>query len=343
MPRLCDILCFDLKLGTALLIYRVSKHMDSRMKHFIRLLLLFALITPGIAQEQPSRFKRLVLKDGSYELISQYQVRGDRVRYLSSERNTWEEIPYSLVDWDATQKFAGQASRQAAERSSEALERAADERREEEAQAPLVAPGIRLPSPDGVYLLDVYQSQPELNPLVQNGADLNKNTGNNILRGVINPIAGPRQTLELKGLHARIQSHVSSPAIYFPIDPGDPSNGYDSKTAKDHLRIVHCQEKKGNRVVVAINIAIYGKVKQRADYAEVKVEPLSEYWVRVTPSIPLASGEYALVEFDGKGAMNEFVWDFGVNPAAAPNTATVRSNPDRTEPVLIQKPRKKSP
>ncbi len=317
--------------------------MEIQMKQFARLLLLVALILPGIAQEQSSRYKRLILKDGSYELISQYQIRGDRVRYLSSERNTWEEIPYSLIDWDVTQKFAGQTSRQAAEKSAEALERAANERREEEAQAPLVAPGIRLPSPDGVYLADVYQSQPELNPLVQNGADLNKNTGGNILRGVINPIAGPRQTVELKGLHARVQAHVQSPAIYFPIDPSDPSTGYDSKTAKDHLRIVRCAEKKGNRVVVAIDIAIYGKVKQRADYAEVNVEPLSEFWVKVTPTIPLSPGEYALVEFDGKGAMNQLVWDFGVNPSAGANPATVRSNPDRSEPVLIQKPRKKSP
>jgi hypothetical protein len=95
--------------------------------------------------------------------------------------------------------------------------------------------------------------------------------------------------------------------------------------------------------VLAIDIAIYGKVKQRADYTAVKVEPLSDYWVRVTPSTPLTSGEYALAEFDGKGAMNQFVWDFGVNPAAAPNPATVRAIPDRSEPVLIEKPRKKSP
>lgn len=292
-------------------------------------------------QEEKSKFKRLILKDGSYELISQYTIQGDRVRYFSTERHGWEELPASLVDWAATEKYAGQEAHEASERMNEALDKASKERSEEEARKPLVAPGVRLPSPDGVYLLDVYQSKPELNSLAQNGADLKKNTGGNILRGVINPIASSKQTVELQGLHARIQSHVSVPAIYFAIDTNDPLRGYSSATAKDHLRIVRCEAKKGNRIVVAFNIAVYGKVKQQAQYVEAKIELVSDYWVKITPSAPLPSGEYALVELDGKGSMNQFVWDFGVNPAAPPNPAIVLENPERNEPTLIQKPRKK--
>jgi hypothetical protein len=201
---------------------------------------------------------------------------------------------------------------------------------------------MRLPSPDGVFLLDIYQNKPELNSLVQNGAAINKNTGGNILRGVINPVAGPRQTVELKGLHARIQSHIPAPAIYFGVDANDPLTGYGSATAKDHLRIVRCEAKKGNRIVVALDIAMYGKVKQRAQYVEARVEPVSDYWVKVTPDSPLQPGEYALVELDNKGSMNQFVWDFGVNPAAPPNPAIVLANPEKSEPTLIQKPRKKA-
>jgi hypothetical protein len=292
--------------------------------------------------QQKGKFNRLILTDGSYERISQYQVRGDRVRYFSSERNEWEEIPYSLVDWVATEGFAEKAKQEASERKSEALERAAAERSEDDAHFPLVAPGIRLPSPDEVYLLDVFHEAPELIALTQNGADLNKNTGSNILRGIVNPIAGPKQTIELKGSHARIQSHTLLPLVFFPVDSGDSSAGYDSTTAQDHLRVVRCREKNGNRVVVALNIAIYGKVKQQADYVEVKVEPVSEYWVKISPAVQLNPGEYALVEFDGKGQMNEFVWDFGVNPEAPPNPAMAQPTPDRNEPVLIQKSNKKA-
>src|SRR6266850_6297071 len=48
------------------------------------------------------RGKKLVLKDGSFQLVRGYSRNGERVRYLSAERGDWEEIPAAMVDWDAT-------------------------------------------------------------------------------------------------------------------------------------------------------------------------------------------------------------------------------------------------
>src|SRR2546426_11850815 len=52
------------------------------------------------------RGKKLVLKDGNFQLVRDYQRNGERVRYLSAERGEWEEIPAAMVDWDATARAA---------------------------------------------------------------------------------------------------------------------------------------------------------------------------------------------------------------------------------------------
>jgi hypothetical protein len=273
---------------------------------------------------QRQAFKRLILKDGSYQPISKYEINGKVVRYFSAERHEWEEVPYSLVDWSATESYARQTASERQVRATQSAEADAKERAEEDAKTPLVSPGIRLPETGGVFLLDTFNAKPELNQLQQNGADINKNTAGNILRGAINPIASAKRTIELTGLHAQVQSHVANPQIYVALESGgDPATDYTPETAKDHFRIVRCEEKKGNRVVGIVNIAVYGKVNQRATYIETKVEPVSGNWVKITPAAPLPPGEYALVEILGKQGINTFVWDFGMN-ASAPANANSR-------------------
>ena len=45
-----------------------------------------------------------MLKDGTYQLVRNYEKNGERVRYFSVERDAWEEIPALMVDWEATKK-----------------------------------------------------------------------------------------------------------------------------------------------------------------------------------------------------------------------------------------------
>ena len=127
---------------------------------------------------------RLILKDGTYQVVRQYQVVGDRVRYMSLERGgDWEELPADLVDWPATEKWEKSHAEQP-EDTSPAMKEAEDidkeaiaERVEELQRRPEVAKGLELPDSDGVFVLDIFQGAPELveRSYLQNWESIPKN------------------------------------------------------------------------------------------------------------------------------------------------------------------------
>src|SRR5712692_6748226 len=279
--------------------------------------------------------KRLILKDGSYQLATKWEAKGDRVRYLSAERGEWEEVPNSLVDWAATDKYekeriAGAPVPEAVELDKE-LEA---ERQADEAKSPHVAPGLRLPDEGGVILLDTFESQPQLVELQQSGGAIKKNVKGNILRAAINPIASAKQTIELQGLHAKIQSHATLPAIYVNVEQQDASaqGPQQPELPWDRFRIVRMQAKQDKRIVGDIKIAVYGKVSQEQKLVPTTAAKLTGGWVKVTPTNALTPGEYAVVEMLGKDGMNLYVWDFGVNPSAPANAMAWKPDPSATTP-----------
>src|SRR5271155_143764 len=103
------------------------------------------------------RGKKLVLTDGSFQLVRNYEKTGDRVRYFSVERGAWEEIPAAMVDWDATKKAEA-----ADEKTTSALlekvriqEAAANAETPVDVDASLtVAPGVFLPDGEGMFALE---------------------------------------------------------------------------------------------------------------------------------------------------------------------------------------------
>src|SRR5439155_9741304 len=114
---------------------------------FTTICLLLAFFTVAHAEE---RAKRLILKDGSYQLASKYEIKGDRVRYFSAERYLWEEIPKSMVDWDATNKWEAEAAAGVRATQQQMNKEDAAEAAAEEAKSPTVAPGLKLPEDGGV-------------------------------------------------------------------------------------------------------------------------------------------------------------------------------------------------
>jgi len=309
----------------------MSRYLQTARRAFLAVpMAVFLMIAvAAVAQQNP---RRLVLKDGSYQSVTQWEIVRDRVRYYSAERFSWEELPKDLVDWPATEKY----NKERAElRSSAAADVAKEEERVhqlEEAESPMVAPGLRLPDGGGVFLLDRYRDQPSLVGLVQSGGELNKQMGRNIIRATLNPLSlSSTQTIELPGLHAHYQSHIGQPEIYISIDNTDESamptadegrsKGPKPQLPFDRFRIVRMERRKDMRVVGNLKVAVYGKVTQKANWTAASNTKVGE-WVKVVPSAPLPPGEYAVVEMLNAKAMNLYVWDFGVDPTAPANSGT---------------------
>lgn len=318
----------------------------------------FAIVLAlGFTAHAQQRAKRLILKDGSYQLADDWKIQGDRVHYHSVERYDWEDLPKNLVDWVATNKFnqqnpQGVNPNATSEEIQQADAEEKAERAKEEAARPQVAPGLRLPDSGGVVLFDHYKNQPQLVEVTQNGGELNKQMGKNIMRAVINPIpTGSKQTIELKGAHSQVQAHELTPAIYVNIAPSDSDSNDNKQSSQlnspDRFKIVRVQMKKDTRIVSNVKISLLGKVSNQEEMVPTTSESLpGGEWLKLTPAHPLAPGEYALVEMLDPKTINMYVWDFGVDPTAPMNASawtpqTVRQRPaaNGESPSLSPRPK----
>jgi hypothetical protein len=272
--------------------------------------------------QQPT--KRLILKDGSFQPVVNYEIQGDRVHYFSAERYEWEDLPSSLIDWDATKKYEADFSSGKLRVHAETPEER-EEREKEEANSPEISPGLRLPGTGGVFLLDQFDGKPELSEILQNGSELNQNANKkSVLRTAINPIGASKHSFELKGPHAKIQSHTPSPVIYVDIDEG----ALNDVPLAGRFRIVRAEVKKDDRVIGNLKVTFTGKTSQEGNFIPASVEKVGTgEWVKVMPAQDLPPGEYAVVEMLGPDEMNLYVWDFGVNRQAPANPNTWRPAP----------------
>lgn len=319
----------------------------------LRPILLACLLLAGTlpVASQPTR-QRLVLKDGSYQVITQYERKGDRVRFFSAERDDWEEIPASLVDWDATVKWnrQHQAGSDSAtpdtsqpEGMNEAAKIDAEERASrdaENARMPFISPGLRLPDETGVWALDTYQGQIELIHLPQSNEDLNKASEHSIKAAAIVTSAGAREAVRIEGGSARVQFHVEAPVFFVSLDapageidepPGnaltvDTHGAAEIKDKNAHSSpdsryfILRMNSSHNLRTILAQEVSRIAQAGASEDITEMKKEILAGgRWMKLTPKNSLLIGEYALVEVLSPQDVNLDVWAFGLNPRAKEN------------------------
>ncbi|MGC2161454.1 MAG: hypothetical protein WA634_06080 [Silvibacterium sp.] len=202
------------------------------MRHFRTIFGILLVLMASMAWAQANG-DRLIMKDGSYQVVTKYEIKGDRVRFFSAERDDWEEIPKNLVDWDATAKWklqygaAGNADQQVVATNPndpgqvEAAKIDAEERAARQAELdrmPYVMPGLRLPDESGVWVLDTYDGQPELAHMTQANGDLNRAYEHSVLHYAVGSRRGARQLIQADGYSAKVELHVAQPVFYVSLD-----------------------------------------------------------------------------------------------------------------------------
>jgi hypothetical protein len=286
-------------------------------------LLPLVLCALGIATDAAWADQKLYLKDGSYQLVSQYEVHGDRVRYYSVEGSQWEEIPTSLVDFDATERAKKEGTSQQQKELQEAKQ--IDKERFERLAADTgfeVAPGIHLPKEEGVFAFDGTR----VIRMVESSAELVTDKKRAVLaKALPAPVLKSRSLAVLDGDKAAVRILVDQPTFFVQLPGGAGSRVelMSVKTAKE-VRVLE-------RVEQSASGSKASEVRSAIPFERAEVAP---GLFKLRPTQPLSQGEYALGELV-EDKLNLNVWDFGIGASAkeahsepeAQNSSTMTEHP----------------
>ena len=338
------------------------------------LLAVVSVSLAGLAQQQPQQHRpmdaiptdasepartRLILKDGSYQLVLSYKVVGDVVHYRSAERDGQEEdIPLALVDMAATEQWKKDHAPGARDvQNAQPAVISPELAKEEAARAaltPEIAPDLHLPEEDSMLALDTFRGAPELVPMPQSASDLNKETAHAVQKGVINPASAPHRITDIPRERADVQLHVPDPVFYVRVNGGNPDDVVTSGgafTVNTHgandratpsggdpnnaYVIERVDARQDARIVDSLRIGLIGTGRTQRDIIETRAEILpGGHWMKLTPLQPLDFGEYALIEVLGPNAVNLDVWDFGVHSDAPENVEAIHA--ERKRPPTLE-------
>src|SRR5689334_6845080 len=116
---------------------------------------------------------KLYLKDGTYQIVREYKVNGDRVRFYSVERSNWEEMPTELVDLKRTESEATAGKEKLTEEAKVLSEK-------DKAERALKDEAMKTPQNPGVYYIDANQAQ-KIKPA---DTSVHTNKGRSVLKAV---------------------------------------------------------------------------------------------------------------------------------------------------------------
>jgi len=238
---------------------------------------------------------KLYMKDGTYQLAREYEVKQDRLRFYSTERDEWEEIPVEMVDLARTKK----------EISDREAEVKADQKAtaEEDAALESAARAVeKVPKSEGVYFIH----GDNLEPIKEAESKLVGDKRRTVLQ-VLSPlptITG-RRTVELDGVAASLRIDEKRPEFYIRL------------SQDERFGIIKLTLKKDARVVETVELAPMTKeISEKHDDIPTFRKQEGDALFKIWPEGDLEPGEYALVQYT-ENKVNMQVWDFGIGPAKA--------------------------
>jgi hypothetical protein len=264
------------------------------------------------------RGTKLVLKDGTFQVVREYQKNGDRVRYFSMERGAWEEVPSSLVDWDATAKAASEAQKSSAAEVEKIHKQEEAKRMDNvtDIDASLqVGGGVFLPEGEGMFVLEGKS----VRVLDQAGT----RTKSSLLRTagqVMVPIVPGKKTIILPGAHATVRLRNITPEFFLrepPFDPEVPSQIQRSSRPGEsgpEVELIRVKVGRNSREIESIGTLFGEEMSVNKNSISIQQWEVAKNVYRFTLSEQLTPGEYVLAEMLPDG-LNLFVWDFGVDAA----------------------------
>jgi hypothetical protein len=232
---------------------------------------------------------KLYMKDGEYQLVREYKVSGDRVRFYSVERSSWEEIPLELVDLKRTEAEVNQRKVKIEEEAKILSE---EDRVERQLQDEI----MKIPQNAGVYILEGDKAK----GIKQAESVVRTSKGRSILSAISPvPMIPGKGTLEVQGKESL--NVITNPQQEF----------YIQLSAEQRFGIVKLTPEKGVRVVEKLTIIPVSKevVEEPVEVEIFRKQLTPDGLYKIWPMQPLAPGEYAVVEFT-PGKLNMQVWDF---------------------------------
>jgi hypothetical protein len=243
---------------------------------------------------------KLYLKDGSYQLVREYQVADDRVRFYSLDRDDWEEVPASLVDLDKTKaEIKSRADEIRAVVDADAAEKKAERAARKEVAS--------VPADPGVYLIEEQPTGPaKLTPMKVGESKVVTNKRRSILKAISPvPLVPGKATLELDGQHSSQGTANRSPEFYIRLSD------------EERFGIARLSEHKSNRVVEKLTIQpVINETTQEPDLVEVFRQQVADGLFKIWPQKPLDPGEYAVVQYS-IDKLDMQVWDFFIAPGTS--------------------------